>query len=134
MHTQQQALAALRLGDTGVPIYVQLRDQFLRAMGAGLMKAGDQMPTMRQVAVALKIDLNTVRRAYDELERLGAVTLVRGRGSFVAAPPPAMQGHSHAAEIEKLAQQTLAAAAALGVDPLALSQRIAALAAEKEKT
>ena len=46
MHTQAQILAALRLGDTGVPIYVQLREQFLRAMGAGTLKAGDQMPTM----------------------------------------------------------------------------------------
>jgi GntR family transcriptional regulator len=133
MHTQAQILAALRLGDTGVPIYVQLREQFLRAMGAGLMSPGDQMPTMRQVAVELKVDLNTVRRAYDELERLGAVTLVRGRGSFVAEPPPAMEGPAHQVEMENLARQTLAAAAALGVDPLALSQRIAALAAEKEK-
>jgi GntR family transcriptional regulator len=133
MHTQAQILAALRLGDTGVPIYVQLREQFLRAMGAGLMSPGDQMPTMRQVAVELKVDLNTVRRAYDELERLGAVTLVRGRGSFVAEPPPAMLGPAHQVEMENLARQTLAAAAALGVDPVALSQRIAALAAEKEK-
>jgi GntR family transcriptional regulator len=134
MHTQAQILAALRLGDTGVPIYVQLREQFLRAMGAGLMTPGDQMPTMRQVAVELKVDLNTVRRAYDELERLGAVTLVRGRGSFVAEPPPAMEGHEHDFETDRLAHQTLAAAAALGVDPLALSQRIAALAADKETT
>lgn len=133
MHTQAQILAALRLGDTGVPIYVQLREQFLRAMGAGLMTPGDQMPTMRQVAVALRIDLNTVRRAYDELERLGAVTLVRGRGSFVAEPPPAMEGAARETQTENLARQTLAAAAALGVDPLALSNRIAALAAEKEK-
>ena len=127
-------MAELRLGDTGVPIYVQLRDQYLRAIGAGLMKPGDQMPTMRQVAVALKVDLNTVRRAYDELERLGAVTLVRGRGSFVAEPPPAMEGLAHDTEIDRLAHQTLAAAAAAGVDPVALAQRIAALAAEKEKT
>ena len=133
MHTQAQILAALRLGDTGVPIYVQLREQFLRAMGAGLMTPGDQMPTMRQVAVALRVDLNTVRRAYDELERLGAVTLVRGRGSFVAKPPPAMEGAARETQTENLARQTLAAAAALGVDPLALSKRIAALAAEKEK-
>jgi len=133
MHTQAQILAALRLGDTGVPIYVQLREQFLRAMGAGLMTPGDQMPTMRQVAVALKVDLNTVRRAYDELERLGAVTLVRGRGSFVAEPPPAMDAAAHQLETDNLARQTLAAAAALGVDPLALSQRIAALAVEKEE-
>ena len=132
MHTPAQTLAALRIGDTGVPIYVQLREQFLRAMGQGLLNAGDQMPTMRQVAVALKVDLNTVRRAYDELERSGAVVLVRGRGSFVAEPPPALQGHEHERETDNLARQTLAAAAALGVDPLALSQRIAALAAEKE--
>src|SRR5947199_8001533 len=114
MHTQAQILAALRLGDTGVPIYVQLREQFLRAMGAGQLTPGDQMPTMRQVAVALKVDLNTVRHAYDELERLGAVQLVRGRGSFVAEPPPAMNGDAHAAETDNLARRTLAAAAALG--------------------
>ena len=125
-------MAALRLGDTGVPIYVQLREQFLRAMGAGLLKPGDQMPTMRQVAVALKVDLNTVRRAYDELERLGAVELIRGRGSFVAQPPPAMGGAAHETETDNLARQTLAAAAAMGVDPRALADRIAALAAERE--
>jgi GntR family transcriptional regulator len=101
-------------------------------MGQGLLGPGDQMPTMRQVAVALRVDLNTVRHAYEELERLGAVALVRGRGSFVADPPPAMDGTAHETQTDNLARQTLAAAAALGVDPLALSQRIAALAADKE--
>ena len=43
MHTQAQALDSIRLENTGVPIYVQLREQFLRAMGQGLLKAGDQM-------------------------------------------------------------------------------------------
>jgi GntR family transcriptional regulator len=133
MHTQEQILAALRLEDTGVPIYVQLREQLLRAMGAGLLTPGDQMPTMRQVAVALKVDLNTVRHAYDDLERRGALTLIRGRGSFVAEPPPAMEGQAHETQTDNLARQTLAAAAALGVDPLALSKRIAALAADKEE-
>src|SRR3977135_854944 len=90
MHTD--LLKSLRLDASGVPIYVQLRDQILRHLGAGVLDRGDQMPTMREVAVALKIDLNTVRHAYDELERMGAITLVRGRGSFVAEPPPAMAG------------------------------------------
>ncbi|HEY3949224.1 GntR family transcriptional regulator [Phenylobacterium sp.] len=122
----------MRLGEkTGVPIYVQLREQFLRAIGAGLLSPGDQMPTMRQVAVALKVDLNTVRRAYDELERLGALTLVRGRGSFVAEPPPAKAGYEHERDTDNLARQTLAAALALGVDPQALAKRIAALAVDK---
>ena len=56
MHTQEQLLAGLRIEDTGVPIYVQLREQFLRMMGAGRLKPGDQMPTMRQVAVSLRVD------------------------------------------------------------------------------
>jgi GntR family transcriptional regulator len=132
MHTQAQTLAALRIEPNGVPIYVQLREQILRAMGAGLLSPGDQMPTMRQVAVALKVDLNTVRHAYDDLERRGALTLIRGRGSFVAEPPPAMDPAAHETQTDNLARQTLAAAAALGVDPLALSKRIAALAADKE--
>jgi|SRR5579859_1390527 len=133
MHTPDQFLAALRIESNGIPIYVQLREQFLRAMGAGLLTPGDQMPTMRQVAVALKIDLNTVRHAYDELERRGALKLVRGRGSFVAEPPPAMAGAAHEIETDNLARQTLAAAASRGVDPLALAKRITALAVEKEK-
>lgn len=132
MHTQDNALAALRLEDKGVPIYVQLRDQFLRIMGRGLLRPGDQMPTMRQVAVALRVDLNTVRHAYEELERLGAVALIRGRGSFVAEPPAALRAPELAELTDNLARQTLAAAAAQGIDPAALCARIAAFAAEKE--
>jgi GntR family transcriptional regulator len=132
MHTQDKSLTSLRIEDNGVPIYVQLREQFLRSMGAGLLKPGDQMPTMRQVAVALKVDLNTVRHAYEELERLGAVVLVRGRGSFVAEPAAAIGGPALQTQTDTLARQTLALAAAHGVDPLALAQRIAAFAADQE--
>ena len=133
MHTQQQVLSSLRVEGTGVPIYVQLREQLLQAMGAGVLKPGDQMPTMRQVAVALRVDLNTVRRAYDELERMGALTLERGRGSFVAEPAATLQGRDHHAEADNLARQALAQAAAAGVDPRLLAERITALAAAKEE-
>jgi len=130
MHTD--ILNSLRLDDSGVPIYVQLREQILRNLGAGMLDRGDQMPTMREVAVALKIDLNTVRHAYDELERLGAIKLVRGRGSFVADPPPAMGVRAQAVQIDNLAKQALAMAAAAGIDPAALADRIRTLAKQKE--
>jgi GntR family transcriptional regulator len=130
MHTG--LLKTLRLESSGVPIYVQLRDQILRHLGAGVLAAGDQMPTMREVAVALKIDLNTVRHAYDELERMGAITLVRGRGSFVAEPPPAMGARAQTVQADSLAKQTLATAAAMGIDPIAVADRIKALAKQKE--
>src|SRR5260370_13969536 len=103
MHTD--LLTSLRLESSGVPIYVQLRDQILRQLGAGVLTAGDQMPTMREVAVALKIDLNTVRHAYDELERAGPITLVRGRGSFVPKPPPAIAARAPPTHGARLAQQ-----------------------------
>jgi GntR family transcriptional regulator len=130
MHTD--LLKLLRLESSGVPIYVQLREQILRQLGAGLLAPGEQMPTMREVAVALKVDLNTVRHAYDELERMGVVTLVRGRGSFVAKPPPAMGARARQAEADNLAKQVLATAATMGIDPIVIADRIRALAQQKE--
>ena len=83
-------LPDLELRDNGIPIYVQLREQILAAVGRGALKPGAQLPTMRQVAVALKIDLNTVQRAYAELERDGVLSKQRGVGTFVTdiSPPP----------------------------------------------
>ena len=132
MHTDRHALDWIHVSSTGVPIYVQLRDQFLGAIGHGVLKPGDQMPTMRQVAVHLRVDLNTVRHAYEELERLGALALVRGRGSFVAEPPAPADPAALQTQIETLARQTLAAARARGIDPAALCHRVAALAAAQE--
>jgi GntR family transcriptional regulator len=82
-------LDGLIIQNNGVPIYVQLRDQILALIGRGVLKPGSQLPTMRQVAVALRIDLNTVQRAYAELERDGVLSKLRGVGTFVTeAPPP----------------------------------------------
>src|SRR5215472_3518021 len=133
MHTiRQRAIESLRLESTGVPIYVQLRDQLKAAIGAGTLAPGAQMPTMREVAVALKVDLNTVRHAYDELERAGAITLERGRGSFVTPSPPIIDPPQRAAQTDELARQILASAVAQGLDPRDLAERIAALAPSKE--
>ncbi len=135
MHTQAQSLIdGLSLTGGGVPIYVQLRDQILRALGEGRLKPGDQMPTMRQVAVSLKIDLNTARRAYDELEAMGAIRLERGRGSFVANPPAPPDHHEHDRALDDVARQAMGLAQARGLDPLALAGRIAALAQTSKET
>ena len=121
-------LESLRVENSGVPIYVQIRDQMLRAIGAGELRPGDQMPTMRQVAVALKVDLNTVKHAYDELEKSGAIIVVPTRGSFVAEQPPAPPPEEHRARLDDLAHRTIAIARTSGIDPAALAERIAAIA------
>ena len=79
-------LDQLAVQNNGVPIYVQLREQILALIGRGLLKPGSQLPTMRQVAVHLKIDLNTVQRAYAELERDGVLSKMRGVGSSRRRP------------------------------------------------
>ena len=131
---KQSLLDSLRISTNGVPIYVQLRDQLLRALGDGRLSPGDQMPTMRQLAVTLRIDLNTARRVYDELEAMGVIRLERGRGSFVSDPPSGFKLRDSIEHTDELAREALGLAAARGVDPLALAARIAALAQSSKET
>jgi GntR family transcriptional regulator len=117
-------VASLRIEKNGVPIYVQIREQMLRLIGAGVAVAGEQLPTMRQLAVALKTDLNTVRHAYDELARAGAITVVKARGTFVAEGTTSPPSRQTSDQMDDLAYRTIAAATALGIEPRALARRI----------
>ena len=115
-------LTHLQLRDDGVPIYVQIREQFLAAIASGALAAGSQLPTMREVAVALRVDLNTVRHAYDELARRGAIELVRGRGSFVANQPAPVP--IDADPLDRLARSAIAQSLEAGFAPSDLAHRI----------
>jgi GntR family transcriptional regulator len=68
---------------SGVPVYRQLIDQVTGAMAAGTLAAGHQLPTVRQVAVDLSINPNTVMRAYRELEIRGVLETQQGTGTFI---------------------------------------------------
>lgn len=124
-------LNKFRIENNGVPIYVQLREQILQAIGNGTLKPGEQLPTMRQVAVALKVDLNTVQRAYAALERDGVLATARGRGTFVAEKPRPVDPALRKANIENLAHKTIAVAQSLGVDPGEVGRAIIRILDEK---
>ena len=68
-----------------MPVYRQIMDQVRGAMASGLLSAGDQLPTVRQLAVDLAINPNTVARAYRELELGGLLETHQGTGSFISA-------------------------------------------------
>jgi GntR family transcriptional regulator len=70
---------------SGVPIYLQLIEQVKRSVALGVMAPGEQLPTVKQLAVDLTINPNTVARAYRELERDQVIETAPGRGSFVRA-------------------------------------------------
>jgi GntR family transcriptional regulator len=69
---------------SGVPVYRQIIDQVHGARASGAIHPGDQLPTVRQLAVDLSINPNTVVRAYRELELTGALTTHQGTGTFIA--------------------------------------------------
>src|SRR6201996_6853038 len=109
--------------NNGIPIYVQLREQILALIGRGVLKPGHQLPTMRQVAVALRIDLNTVQRAYAELERDGVLAKLRGVGTFVTESVPSPRNAKK--QIQDFAARIAAQAKGQGI---ALDELAAALA------
>ena len=69
---------------SGVPVYRQIIDQIMGGMAAGVLAGGDQLPTVRQVAVDLAINPNTVGRAYRELEIRGVLDTQQGTGTFIS--------------------------------------------------
>lgn len=69
---------------SGVPVYRQIIDQVTGGMAAGTLAAGDQLPTVRQLAVDLSINPNTVIRAYRELEIRGVLDTQQGTGTFIS--------------------------------------------------
>lgn len=69
---------------SGVPVYRQLIDQVRGGIASGSLTAGDQLPTVRQLAVDLEINPNTVMRAYRELELGGLLETHQGTGTFIA--------------------------------------------------
>lgn len=77
-------LLELRDGD-GRPIYVQIMDEIRRAIVVGALRADEALPSVRQLAMELRVNPNTVQQAYRELEREGVVFVKRGQGTYVAA-------------------------------------------------
>src|SRR5215468_30953 len=98
-----------------LPIYAQIERGLRAAIASGRLKAGDQLPTVRELAVDLKVNANTVARVYAELERADVLETRRGVGSFVAATsgqarPPA----EHTKRLRAFVTRVLADASAAG--------------------
>jgi GntR family transcriptional regulator len=112
------------------PIYAQLERGLRASIATGHLRPGDQLPTVRQLAVDLQVNANTVARVYAELERAGVIETKRGVGSFVTATPA--QAHPPQQQERRLrafATRVLADAAAAG---LTIDDVIAALRAHRQ--
>src|SRR6202162_4886099 len=100
---------------SGVPVYRQIIDQVLGGISAGGLKPGDQLPTVRQLAVDLAINPNTVVRAYRELEIRGVLATQQGTGTFITDKKPEKNQVEHQRRVTQLVGELLAKAGAQGI-------------------
>lgn len=86
--------------ESSVPIYIQIEDSIHSLIAAGQIQPGEQLPTIRELAADIRVNLNTVARAYFELDKEGVISTQRGKGTFVSGVPDQKQ-------IEKKRQKLL---------------------------
>ena len=99
---------------SGVPFYRQIIDQVQFAIANNRLTCGDQLPTVRQLAVNLKINPNTVARAYQELEIKGVVSTQMGTGTFVADEKIEISAVERRRMLDQICAELLSRAAAYG--------------------
>src|SRR5437868_5657122 len=105
-----------RLDDaSGVPVYRQIIDQVLGGIASGALRPGGQLPTVRQLAVDLSINPNTVVRAYRELEIRGVLSTQQGMGTFITNRKVKADNGQRQRRIAQLARDLLARAGGEGI-------------------
>lgn len=99
---------------SGVPIYRQIMDQIRHGIASGRLSPGEQLPTVRALAVDLQVNPNTVIKAYSLLEQQGVLTSEQGSGTFVADAAPLLSPREREAKLLALCAEFLGQAAHYG--------------------
>jgi GntR family transcriptional regulator len=115
---------------SGVPFYRQIIDQILAGVATGGLAPGEQLPTVRTLAVELQVNLNTVAKAYKELEIRGVLNTQQGSGTYVAPVQVERDGVERRRQVVQLVDEFLARTAAAGLPP---GEVLAELAARLEE-
>jgi len=117
---------------SGVPVYRQIIDQVQGGMASGLLAPGNQLPTVRQVAVDLAINPNTVLRAYRELEIRGVIETHQGTGTFIAEKQVPRDDVERERQLDQLVREFVARAGAGGFTVVEVAERLKDLAPESD--
>jgi GntR family transcriptional regulator len=103
---------------SGEPIYVQIVEQIRQKVLSGALRKGDQLPTVRQLATELRVNFNTVARAYRLLDEAGLISTQQGRGTYIwEIPDSETQQRLRLHGLESLSRRYLAQAARQGYTP-----------------
>ena len=103
---------------SGIPIYLQVVDRIKEMIADGRLRLGDQLPTVRALALELRINFNTVARAYRILDEAGIISTQQGRGTYILdTPPPEVSEAMRRNTFEALTERYLVDATRLGFLP-----------------
>src|SRR5437867_13355054 len=117
---------------SGVPVYRQIIDQVVGGIAAGTLVGGDQLPTVRQLAVDLSINPNTVVRAYRELEIRGILTTHQGTGTFITPAKVELNDAERQRRLSLMVSEFVAQAGGAGFTLQEILERLAELQSEQE--
>ncbi len=108
-----------------IPIYLQIVERVKALVASGVLRPGDQLPTVRQLAADLRVNFNTVARAYRILDQAGLISTQQGRGTYVLEPlPPAQAEQLRRLTLRGLVRSFTAEAARLGFTPEAVEAEV----------
>jgi GntR family transcriptional regulator len=110
---------------SGLPIYIQIMNQIEQQVSGGMLKPGDQLPTVRALASELRVNFNTVARAYRLLDEAGVISTQQGRGTYIMEKvPPEMEKRLRRETLEVLARQYIGEGKRLNFSDAELSQMV----------
>ncbi|MBO6154243.1 MAG: GntR family transcriptional regulator [Lachnospiraceae bacterium] len=115
------------LQNSGVPIYQQIADSFKADILAGKYREGDYLPSIRSLAMELKISVITTKKAYEQLEQVGLVTAVQGKGFYVNAQDSEMLQEQHLRKVEASLSEAIQSARVAGISSGELRSMLDAL-------
>jgi len=108
---------------SGLPIYIQIVNQVQQQVSGGSLKPDTQLPTVRALASELRINFNTVARAYRLLDDAGVISTQQGRGTYIMEkPPPEVEKKLRAETLEALARQYIGEAKRLNFSNVEMAQ------------
>jgi GntR family transcriptional regulator len=108
---------------SGRPMYLQIMDQIKQKIAVGDWAAGEEIPSIRQLAVSLQVSVITIKRAYLELEREGVIVTHHGKGSFVA-PDPALSPRLYEEELAQYLDRVAQLGTSLGMTEKEIVHRL----------
>jgi len=110
---------------SGLPIYTQIVNQIQSQLANGILKPGDQLPTVRALASELRVNFNTVARAYRILDEVRIISTQQGRGTFITEkPPPEVREKLRHESLSALTNRFITEALRLGFSEREISQMV----------